>query len=1033
MKKIIPLLEIDVLPQNVSTIKIKPEAYPSPTYSHFDTDTLPTGTFHGDTQIMRSKDFKKGYFTPKIKSYETKQRYFKTLLDVASDTPEFVLSLFDSNQIQNLEMNHYREVALRKLVKNAKDADSLEHYQTLLDEHLYITKTNSKIMKNNLDVLSYKIFQIAFQDKDIRNHDFNLWGDFELSRKGCKKSFLPILRLSLIFGKLNVSDIEKAVKLAVKINPIKTYSYFLMISTLDFNKGFTDEFKSKILFIHNKFKNKALLPALKKEFPFDWRLASFTKTKSKSKSSKRNIHKSDIYLQKYKKHLANGINLLIKDDFDSARAALVKAKPYGIGEPSSYGYNCLSWLLEGDIPKGLELLIKETDCFLLHRDPRELFSDYISFMYKSIFFNQEHPPVTTGDRAQNQLLRELFKAVKSQSTNSNKFSAIIPLLNQCNESMKIDSNVLPMVFKILKWIETNTTFTFDMFDESDKINDAFETLTVLLAASRSCLSNLEEIDDRVSDIFTHAEDDPSNTYISGFQLSFMPLNILKNEKSVPEVIFSDDYYGDILTDSSRHEFAVETALIAHDFLTALLCLKCDFTNFFEDKKFASTVFPENAQFGAFLLIKGIQGGINHKNRHLPLYQIGLQYLNTYLSIDTETSNYRVNEATSSWATFSVTTLSPESIVQNRALPKLEKKIDPTYFTPIPEIQSKAHKSIAPYLTGIDAKKSMIVPSENSIFYARQAIRTIENRNQQNLKVSIPADGSPYWKVFEEGERIFGWKKDESFEEWGTRLNESILPEFKFDKPVEFDNSITPEYATEMPSKCGESLSVLRETQIFWKGFNTTTQSKNNFILNGGSDDNETTELVPLIWCQENTSKWATIIDENSPEEYPNFDKLSDKVKKGIREIIQDKRHHASEVIVLKKLWDNLISKLPEEDILLTCVSLLIENTYVKKKNYFFSLYVGSKKLAEGIYRTLLEYSSKSLISNGIFNRGPDHWRVSSAEESTKNLISDLEKLTGYFRGPEVHLNGKGPIQPHYNAGVYNGGGRPIDTHIYYPE
>ena len=136
MKKIIPLLEIDVLSQNVSSIKIKPVNYPSPTYSHFDSDILPTGTFHGDTQVMRPKDLKKGYFTPKIKSYETKQRYFKTLLDVASDTPEFVLSLFDSKQIQSLEMYHYREAALRKLVKSAKDTDSLEHYQNLLNEYI---------------------------------------------------------------------------------------------------------------------------------------------------------------------------------------------------------------------------------------------------------------------------------------------------------------------------------------------------------------------------------------------------------------------------------------------------------------------------------------------------------------------------------------------------------------------------------------------------------------------------------------------------------------------------------------------------------------------------------------------------------------------------------------------------------------------------------------------------------------------------------------------------------------------------------
>ncbi|MBT5954739.1 hypothetical protein HOG98_08465 [bacterium] len=1031
MKKIVPLLKTDLLIQKPSTRKIESDECASPISSCFDPDLLPTGTFHGDFQIMTLKDLKKGYFTPKIKSYQTKQRYFKSLLEVASDTPEFVLSLFDNDEIQNIEMNHFREEALRKLVKKAKDSNSLEHYQHLLDQHLSITKANSKINRHNLDVLSYKIFKIAFQDKDIRNHDFNLWGDLELCRKGCKKSFLPILRLSLIFNKLKKRDIEKAVELAAKINPIKTYNYFLMISTIDFEEGMPNKYRARLLDVHNRFKNKELLPSLKKNFPFDWKLAQFTE--ADIEPSETSTLKSVMYLRKYKKHLIKGINFLINDDFKNARTELVRAKPYGIGESTSYAYICLSWLLEGDASKGVELLLKETDCFLLNRDPKELFSEYISFMYKSVFFNVNHPPVTTKDRVQNQLLRELLKTVNSQRTTVNSFATIVPLLNQCNESLQINSNVLPMVFQILKWIKRNSTFTFDMFENSDKRTKAFEALNILLAGSRSCLSNLVDIDERVKDIFTHQDDDLTHTYISGFQISLMPLNNLKSGEVAPEVSFSDDFYGDILTDSSRHEFAVETALIAHDFLTSLLCLASDFSSFFEDKKIASTVFPENAQFGAFLVIKGIQGGINYKNRQNDLYQIGLQYLNTYLSIDTEISDYRINEETSSWAIFSVTSLSPESIVKNRELPRLEKKIKSNYFKSIQDMQSKTHKNIGPYLTGIDAKKSMVVPSRNSIFHAREAISALTKREEKGAIVCIPGDGSPYYKVFEEGEKLFAWKKGESFENWGIRLTEAVLPEFQYDKPVEYSNLESPEEGIEMPSKCSETLSVLKEIQLFWKTFNSETQFKNEFIQNGGSEDNESTDLVPLKWCQDNKSKWSAIIDDNTPEEYPNFKKLSDKLKKGIKEIIQDKRHHACEVIVLKQLWENIISKLPKEDILLTCVSLLIENTHAEKKNYFVSLYVGSKELAEEIYKTLLEYSSKSVISYGIFNRGPDHWNVKSAEESTKNLLSDLEKLTGCFHGPEVHLNGKGPTQPHYNAGVYNGGANPINTHIYYPE
>ena len=68
-----------------------------------------------------------------------------------------------------------------------------------------------------------------------------------------KKSFLPILRLSLIFSKLKESDIKKVVNLAIKIDPIKTYNYFLMISTIDFDTSSPEKLTHPILPFHKKF------------------------------------------------------------------------------------------------------------------------------------------------------------------------------------------------------------------------------------------------------------------------------------------------------------------------------------------------------------------------------------------------------------------------------------------------------------------------------------------------------------------------------------------------------------------------------------------------------------------------------------------------------------------------------------------------------------------------------------------------------------------------------------------------------------
>ena len=450
MKKIIPLLETTIFTEEVSAIKIKPRNYPRPNRDPFDTDLLPTGSFPTDCQTITKNDIKRGYIEPKIKSYTTKQLLRKCLLNQASDTPEFVLALLRGRDFQDTELDHYREAALKKLVRKEQDPDKKSGFADDLEKHQSRVKTNETAMQWNLNLFLHKIIEIAYQDKDICNTNFNLWENFDQCRQGMKKSFLPILRLSLIFSKLKESDIKKVVNLAMKIDPIKTYNYFLMISTIDFDTSSPEKLTHPILPFHKKFQHPALLPSLKKEFPFDWKIASFFDTESSSSKNSRSL--SSTYLQKkYKAHLANGINLLITDDFDGARTELVQAKHYGIGEPSSYGYICLSWLLQGDIQKGLDLLLKETECFLLNRNPKALLDDYIAIMSENISLNKTHTPFRTTDRAQNKLLKAVLKTFRSQTKKANYFSTMIPLLNQCNDSMKKDATVIPMVFQILKW------------------------------------------------------------------------------------------------------------------------------------------------------------------------------------------------------------------------------------------------------------------------------------------------------------------------------------------------------------------------------------------------------------------------------------------------------------------------------------------------------------------------------------------------------------------------------------------------------
>ena len=48
------------------------------------------------------------------------------------------------------------------------------------------------------------------------------------------------------------------------------------------------------------------------------------------------------------------------------------------------------------------------------------------------------------------------------------------------------------------------------------------------------------------------------------------------------------------------------------------------------------------------------------------------------------------------------------------------------------------------------------------------------------------------------------------------------------------------------------------------------------------------------------------------------------------------------------------------------------------------------------------------------------------------LAESLMDLIGAFHGPESHLSGDAPLDPHYNAGAVKlSGEKPVNTHVYF--
>jgi hypothetical protein len=72
-----------------------------------------------------------------------------------------------------------------------------------------------------------------------------------------------------------------------------------------------------------------------------------------------------------------------------------------------------------------------------------------------------------------------------------------------------------------------------------------------------------------------------------------------------------------------------------------------------------------------------------------------------------------------------------------------------------------------------------------------------------------------------------------------------------------------------------------------------------------------------------------------------------------------------------------------------------------------------------------------LMRNILVKEGSKGWEVTDLKRINEMIISEFEKLIGAFHGPEEHLIGNGPTQPHYNAGGSTLKNNVINTHIYY--
>lgn len=104
---------------------------------------------------------------------------------------------------------------------------------------------------------------------------------------------------------------------------------------------------------------------------------------------------------------------------------------------------------------------------------------------------------------------------------------------------------------------------------------------------------------------------------------------------------------------------------------------------------------------------------------------------------------------------------------------------------------------------------------------------------------------------------------------------------------------------------------------------------------------------------------------------------------------------------------------------------------VHEKSGECNLYFSTQEEAFAVFQLIYEYTKQHLIRHFLEQK---HLNLKSSFtlESLKGVIAEVNtQLAGAFHGPEIHVFGRGPRYPHYNAGVFFKGEKPVNTHLYF--
>lgn len=657
-------------------------------------------------------------------------------------------------------------------------------------------------------------------------------------------------------------------------------------------------------------------------------------------------------------------------------------------------YLALAWALQGDFNQA-EKIIKRAS--LLPDLHKQNISDAVSQIIINLLKNM--CPIDAEIPVQEEVhdpVKTLVEMVKIQPLDLGLAKKFI---DEATASLKLDFQQVPVVYFGVKNLCSRLAVTsHDDFERTYRplFNSLFELITVLIDI---CYES-NHIDPWLSKISKKIVREDHYSYL----IKFPELNFSDQKRETPCFKFLDDLE---LASESMHSISACVTKEVYDLILGIMTAHLIRLNALE-----KIPLPESPT----TFIGMLQSGFISDDKEL--FHNAAIYLKKYLALSIENQPFPIDHETLEWAKFCVFSMElpagSADILENSYYPKnfsINSILELTWS--VPKLFLSAH-STAPSILKQSLRDSFMADYE-------LANRTIDN------PIYIPLNNNLY-AFFKISQQLFGCRYNESFANWGKRLQDL---EINGPSASDLDIMEREDTNTQLPVIEGllnaKTRGVLHVFLQFWIEFHKKTEEKNIFISQGGDED--------LSECRDwfkniNRGNCFQMINNNKPQNYPGYKKLSLGEQKALTELVKNKHLHVEEVQKLREICAKP-GYLKTEDFIKMMAAALITNTEYPRAEAHHSLFLENEAQAFQFYQLLLEISAERLIRSTLINAGIGGW--TNLNEVSNILLPALNQLTGAFHGPETHYSGNGPIQPHYNAGIVTSKLDLQNVHIYFDD